>query len=134
MTARLALTGLKGGRGSTTAFRDVDLSVAEGEILTLLGPNGAGKTTLLLTVSGLLPAQEGTVAVDGVDLRVRRGDRHAICARHPPARVPAWRASEHRGRWQQELRGRSGQGAGLGASRCGAQHYRAWWRLRGWGC
>jgi branched-chain amino acid transport system ATP-binding protein len=69
VTARLALTGLKGGRGSTTAFRDVDLSVAEGEILTLLGPNGAGKTTLLLTVSGLLPAQEGTVAVDGVELK-----------------------------------------------------------------
>ena len=69
MTPRLVLTGLHGGRGRTTAFRDVDLTVAEGEILTLLGPNGAGKTTLLLTVSGLLPAQEGTVVVDGVELK-----------------------------------------------------------------
>ena len=32
----------------------------------LVGPNGAGKTTLLLTIAGLLPAQDGTVAVDGV--------------------------------------------------------------------
>jgi branched-chain amino acid transport system ATP-binding protein len=69
VTPRLELTGLHGGRGPTTAFRDVDLAVAAGQILTLLGPNGAGKTTLLLTVAGLLPAQEGTVAVDGDELK-----------------------------------------------------------------
>ena len=40
-----------------------------GEVLTLLGPNGAGKTTLLLTLAGLLPAQDGTVAVDGTELK-----------------------------------------------------------------
>jgi len=69
MSARLMCTALRGGRGATTAFRDVDLSVESGEVLTLLGPNGAGKTTLLLTLAGLLPAQDGTIAVDGTELK-----------------------------------------------------------------
>ena len=52
MTARLECTGLTGGYGTTTAFRDVDLAVEAGTIEALLGPNGAGKTTLLLTIAG----------------------------------------------------------------------------------
>jgi branched-chain amino acid transport system ATP-binding protein len=50
-------------------FRDLDLDVQQGTVLTLLGPNGAGKSTLLLTLAGLLPAHAGRVAVDGVPLR-----------------------------------------------------------------
>jgi branched-chain amino acid transport system ATP-binding protein len=65
VSARLALRGLRGGHGTTTAFRDVDLVVESGKVLALLGPNGAGKTTLLLTTAGLLKAQGGTVEVDG---------------------------------------------------------------------
>jgi branched-chain amino acid transport system ATP-binding protein len=66
---RLALRGLSGGRGETVVFRDLALDVEAGTVLALLGPNGAGKSTLLLTLAGLLPAHEGTVAVDGVPLR-----------------------------------------------------------------
>jgi branched-chain amino acid transport system ATP-binding protein len=66
---RLAFRGLSGGRGETVAFRDLELEVEAGTVLALLGPNGAGKTTLLLTLAGLLPAHEGTVAVDGTPLR-----------------------------------------------------------------
>jgi branched-chain amino acid transport system ATP-binding protein len=69
MTARFSCTALTGGRGAAIAFRDVDLAVESGQLLTLLGPNGAGKTTLLLTLAGLLPARKGGVAVDGVALR-----------------------------------------------------------------
>ena len=72
MSARLECVGLTGGWGSLTAFREVDLAVGAGTIHAILGPNGAGKTTLLLTLAGLLPAQQGTVAVDGLLLRSGR--------------------------------------------------------------
>jgi molybdate transport system ATP-binding protein len=44
---------------------DVDLAVADGEVLAVLGPNGAGKSTLLRVLAGLLAADGSTVAVDG---------------------------------------------------------------------
>ncbi len=69
MSARLACTSLTGGRGRTVVFRDLELEVGAGRVLTVLGPNGAGKTTLLLTLAGLLPWHHGTVSVDGVALR-----------------------------------------------------------------
>jgi branched-chain amino acid transport system ATP-binding protein len=72
MTARLECTGLTGGYGKTTAFRNVDLAIEAGTIEALLGPNGAGKTTLLLTMAGLLPSQDGAVAVDQKPLKTGR--------------------------------------------------------------
>jgi branched-chain amino acid transport system ATP-binding protein len=69
MSSRLECQGFTGGRGSTVAFREVDLDVDAGTVLALLGPNGAGKSTLLLTLAGLLPAQGGSVTVDGAALR-----------------------------------------------------------------
>jgi branched-chain amino acid transport system ATP-binding protein len=47
---------------------DVDLSVAAGERRVLIGPNGAGKTTLFNVVSGLLPADSGSIAMLGQDI------------------------------------------------------------------
>ena len=72
MTPRIECVGLTGGRGTTTAFRDVDLSVEPGTIEAVLGPNGAGKTTLLLTLAGFLPPIAGTVVVDGQPLKLGR--------------------------------------------------------------
>jgi len=72
MTALFECTDLTGGRGSLTAFRHVDLAIDSGKVLALLGPNGAGKTTLMLTLAGLLPAQGGTVRVNGNVLRSGR--------------------------------------------------------------
>jgi branched-chain amino acid transport system ATP-binding protein len=68
MSSALSCTGLAGGRGSITVFRDLDLEVQAGRVFALLGPNGAGKTTFLLTLAGLLPRQAGRVAVDGIEL------------------------------------------------------------------
>jgi len=44
---------------------ELDLQVADGEVLALLGPNGAGKSTLLRVLAGLLPPDAGLVSVDG---------------------------------------------------------------------
>jgi branched-chain amino acid transport system ATP-binding protein len=69
MSARLSCTGLAGGWGSLTAFRDVDLEIEAGAVHAVLGPNGAGKTTLMLTLAGLLPTRDGSISLDGVALR-----------------------------------------------------------------
>jgi branched-chain amino acid transport system ATP-binding protein len=50
----------------------VSLEISAGEVVGLLGPNGAGKTTLLMTIAGLLPAQSGTVTVDGSPMKTGR--------------------------------------------------------------
>jgi ABC-2 type transport system ATP-binding protein len=51
------------------ALDHVSLEVQHGEIFALLGPNGAGKTTLISIVCGIVNASEGTVLVDGMDIR-----------------------------------------------------------------
>ena len=45
--------------------RDLGLELAAGDVLCVLGPNGGGKTTLFRTLLGLLPAQAGTVLLEG---------------------------------------------------------------------
>jgi len=45
---------------------DVEMQVADGEMLAVLGPNGSGKTTLLRTLSGLLPIDAGRISIDGM--------------------------------------------------------------------
>src|SRR5580698_7423026 len=44
--------------------RDVSLTLKRGEVVGLLGPNGAGKTTCFYMISGLIPADAGTIEVD----------------------------------------------------------------------
>lgn len=46
----------------------LSLSVNRGEILCLLGRNGAGKTTTLKSIMGLLPLQQGSIALDNETL------------------------------------------------------------------
>ncbi|HWH95304.1 MAG TPA: ABC transporter ATP-binding protein [Baekduia sp.] len=62
---RLAVEGLHAGYLGTPVVRDLDLTVAPGEVVALLGPNGAGKTTTLLTIAGLLEPLGGSVRIDG---------------------------------------------------------------------
>ena len=48
--------------------RGVSLDLARGEAVGLLGPNGAGKTTVFYMITGLIPADEGTIKIDGRDV------------------------------------------------------------------
>ena len=47
------------------ALFEVSLSIQDGEFLAVVGPSGCGKTSLLNIVAGLLPYEEGLVAIDG---------------------------------------------------------------------
>ncbi len=42
--------------GQSTIIRDLDLSVAENEIVAVVGRNGMGKTTLMKSLIGMTPA------------------------------------------------------------------------------
>jgi lipopolysaccharide export system ATP-binding protein len=70
---------IEGGRGLVVTLiaksynrrpvvRSVSLSVKRGEVVGLLGPNGAGKTTCFYMITGLVPADAGTIEVDGTDV------------------------------------------------------------------
>jgi iron(III) transport system ATP-binding protein len=72
----LEVSGLTKSFGSTRALIDVDLDVADGELLALVGPSGCGKSTLLRVVAGLAAADRGAVRIGGrlVEDGSRRAD------------------------------------------------------------
>jgi lipopolysaccharide export system ATP-binding protein len=51
-----------------TVVRGVSLDLRRGEAVGLLGPNGAGKTTVFYMITGLIPADEGSIKIDGRDV------------------------------------------------------------------
>lgn len=53
---------------SDVVLNGVSLSVDTGETLVLFGPSGAGKTVLLRLIAGVVEPDEGTIAIDGVDM------------------------------------------------------------------
>lgn len=66
---RVALEGLTYAYpGGVQALADIDLTIAPGETLAIVGPSGAGKSTLALLLLGLLRAEAGRLAVNGVAL------------------------------------------------------------------
>lgn len=54
--------------GGVKAIQDFSLEANTGEIHGIIGPNGAGKTTIFNVISGVYPADEGSVHLDGQDV------------------------------------------------------------------
>src|SRR5438445_2129574 len=61
----LAVTDLLVRYGPVEALHGVSLDVYPGEIVALIGSNGAGKSTTLRAISGMIPVESGSVALDG---------------------------------------------------------------------
>ena len=68
MAPLIRLEGLTKRFGEITAVSELELSIADGELVVLLGPTGAGKTTTLRLVAGLEQADEGRVLIGGRDV------------------------------------------------------------------
>ena len=49
--------------GESIALHDIDLEVANGEVMALLGPSGCGKTTTLQLLAGFLRPDGGEIRV-----------------------------------------------------------------------
>ena len=54
--------------GATTAIRDINLRIKEGEFVFLTGPSGAGKTTLLRLIFGAERPNSGNILINGINL------------------------------------------------------------------
>src|SRR5205814_3986484 len=73
----LEVAGLTRRFGGITAVDDVTFTLAPHSILGLIGPNGAGKTTVFDLISGLLPADNGRIGLNGTDISRWGPDRRA---------------------------------------------------------
>ena len=54
--------------GSFTALNDINLSIAEGEVVVMIGPSGSGKSTVLRTINQLEKHDSGRIIVDGMEI------------------------------------------------------------------
>jgi glutamate transport system ATP-binding protein len=61
----IVLEGVNKYFGELHVLKDVNLSVARGEVLVVIGPSGSGKSTLCRTVNRLETIKTGTITVDG---------------------------------------------------------------------
>jgi ABC-type branched-subunit amino acid transport system ATPase component len=64
----LEIKGLTKHFDGVRAVENVDLTVAQGEILGLIGPNGSGKSTIVNLICGLFPPTSGRVYLRGTDI------------------------------------------------------------------
>jgi len=90
------------------ALSNVTLSVAGGEFMAIVGPSGCGKTSLLNIVAGLLPFDQGSVAIDGKHVDGPGIDR-AVVFQH--ASLLPWRTIAGNVRYGMELQRRFDQAA-----------------------
>jgi ATP-binding cassette, subfamily B, bacterial len=58
-----------GGQPGPLVLKNINLSIAPGEIIGILGPTGSGKTSLISLVPRFYDVTKGRVLIDGVDVR-----------------------------------------------------------------
>ena len=64
----LVAQGLRKSYRNREIVKDFGLTLDAGEVVGLLGPNGAGKTTCFYMIVGLVPADAGSIVLDGNDI------------------------------------------------------------------
>jgi phospholipid/cholesterol/gamma-HCH transport system ATP-binding protein len=59
---------LKVGYNGEAVMKDINFSVAKGEVFGILGGSGSGKSTIFKHIIGLLPPMEGEIIIEGTDI------------------------------------------------------------------
>jgi polar amino acid transport system ATP-binding protein len=67
--AAIEVSGLHKSFGDNHVLRGIDFRVEHGEVVCVIGPSGSGKSTLLRCVNRLEEASEGTILIEGEDIR-----------------------------------------------------------------
>lgn len=84
----LEVTALSVAYGPIEALKGVDMTVAEGEVVTVIGANGAGKSTFLKTLAGILKPRKGEIRFEGASVG---GNSSAQMVKRGVAMVPEGR-------------------------------------------
>ena len=66
----IVMRGIQKHFGSVWANRDIDLTVEKATIHGIIGENGAGKSTLMSVLYGFYQADDGTIAIDGKEVKI----------------------------------------------------------------
>ncbi len=69
MNEILKIRNLSKSFGRRRVLEDMSLTAEKGKVYGLLGRNGEGKTTLIRILMGVIPADSGTIELDGRDIR-----------------------------------------------------------------
>lgn len=64
----LNVSNLKVSYGQSEVIHGLNFDVPKNETLAIMGRNGMGKTTLFKSLIGVLPASDGSISIDGVDV------------------------------------------------------------------
>jgi D-xylose transport system ATP-binding protein len=67
----LSVRNISKSFGAVAALTDANLDVNRGEVVALVGDNGAGKSTLIKILSGVFPADSGTITLDGSSRQIQ---------------------------------------------------------------
>lgn len=70
--ARLQVNDISVAYGQSQVIDRLSLRVKPNEIVAILGLNGMGKTTLMKALIGLLPVRQGSIVLDGTELKERQ--------------------------------------------------------------
>lgn len=108
----LAIEGVAKSFGANQVLANVCFSIRKGEIVGLLGPNGCGKSTLLNLISGVFPADAGTLAFQGENMTGQSMDH---IARRGLVRTFQLPSMPRRMTVAELLHGAAARGAGFGS-------------------
>ena len=76
----LEISHLKKSYNGQPVLRDVNLTLAQGEVMAVIGPSGTGKSTLLRCVNFLERPESGTITLDGLTVDAARATQAQIHA------------------------------------------------------
>lgn len=65
----ITVRGLTKTFGDTVLYKDFDLDLPRGKVVSIFGPNGCGKSTLINMISGIMDYDAGTILFDGKTAR-----------------------------------------------------------------